>query len=275
MAASSIRRLVEPWFLLEVFILFNLAFLTLDIYLAHSVNDFRQPAEYIPFYFSASAPVILLVGLIFAERRHALWKLLGHTVGWVAIIIGLSGVLFHLDSSFFHQNTLKSLTYSAPFAAPLAYTGLGFLLLLNRMVDTNSLEWAQWVLFLALGGYGGNFVLSLTDHASNGFVNRLEWIPVGTSALAIGFLLTPLLTKVSRGFLGLCVAVLLLEAAIGVWGFVLHAEANLRGPSVHAFDNFVYGAPPFAPLLFPNLVALGLLALWRMWQFVPEAPHST
>ena len=90
--------------------------------------------------------------------------------------------------------------------------------------------------------------------------------------MAIGFLLTPLVVKVSRGFLGLCAAILLLEAVIGIWGFVLHASTNLKGPSVHAFDNFVYGAPPFAPLLFPNLVALGL-ALWRMRQFLP-ATHS-
>jgi hypothetical protein len=58
--------------------------------------------------------------------------------------------------------------------------------------------------------------------------------------------------------------VLVLEAAVGVWGFVLHAQRNLAGPSIHAFDNFIYGAPPMAPLLFPNLVALGLLALWRL-----------
>jgi len=269
MLTNKFRRWLEPWFLLELFILFNLGFLTLDIYMAHSTNSFRELAEYIPFYFSACAPVILLVGLPFAEQRRILWKITGHAVGWIAILIGLAGVLYHLNSSFFHEHTLRSLTYSAPFAAPLAYTGLGFLLVLNRMVDTNSLEWSQWVLFMALGGYAGNFIFSLTDHAGNGFFNPVEWVPVGASALAIGFMLTPLLIKVSREYLGLCVVVLLIEAVIGVWGFVLHASANLRGPSVHAFDNFVYGAPPFAPLLFPNLVALGLLALWRMWQFVP------
>jgi hypothetical protein len=126
---------------------------------------------------------------------------------------------------------------------------------------------------MALGGYAGNFIFSLMDHASNGFFHPVEWVPVVASALAIGFLLTLLLAKVSRAFLGLCVVLLLLEGAIGIWGFVLHTMANLRGPSVRAFDNFVYGAPPFAPLLFPNLVALGLLALWRMRQFVP-ASHS-
>jgi len=218
--------------------------------------------------------VILLIGLVFVDRRRIVWKILGNAVGWISILIGLVGVLYHLNSSFFEERTLKSLTYSAPFAAPLAYTGLGFLLLLNRMVDANSMEWPKWVLFMAVGGYAGNFVFSLMDHAGNGFFNPAEWVPVIAGALAIGFLVMPLLVKVSRGFLTLCVVLLLLEAAIGVWGFVLHASANLRGPSLRAFDNFVYGAPPFAPLLFPNLVALGLLALWRLWQFVPTTHHD-
>jgi len=262
------RRWHEPWYLVEWFVLANLGFLTLDIYMAHSVNEFRQKAEYIPLYFSACAPVVLFVGLLFLDRRRWLWKAAGYLTGWTSILVGLTGVVLHLNSAFFYARTLKSLTYSAPFAAPLAYAGLGFLLLLNRMVDRESQEWAQWLMFLALGGYTGNFVLSLTDHAANGFFSPLEWVPVATSALAVGFLLTPLLVPVTRPFLLWCGAVLLLEAGVGVWGFFLHARANLAGPSVHAFQNFVFGAPPFAPLLFPNLVALGLLALWRMWKFV-------
>jgi len=269
MAASS-RRWMQPWFLLELFILLNLAFLTLDIYLAHSTNDFREKIEYLPLYFSACAPVFLVVALGAYERHRVLWKFLGYIVGWTSIVVGLTGVILHLNSSFFDEHTLKSLTYSAPFAAPLAYSGLGFLLLLNRMVNHDSLEWAEWVTFLALGGYAGNFVLSLTDHAANGFFSPLEWVPVATSALAVGFLLAPLLMRVTKNFLVLCGLILILEAAIGVWGFILHARANLAGPSIHAFDNFVYGAPPFAPLLFPNLVALGFLALWRLWQFKPK-----
>jgi len=95
--------------------------------------------------------VILLIGLVFVDRRRIVWKILGNAVGWISILIGLVGVLYHLNSSFFEERTLKSLTYSAPFAAPLAYTGLGFLLLLNRMVDANSMEWPKWVLFMAVG----------------------------------------------------------------------------------------------------------------------------
>ena len=125
------------------------------------------------------------------------------------------------------------------------------------------------MLLLTLGGFVGNFVFSLTDHAENGFFDYREWVAVAASALAVGFLVTPLLITVSRKFLALCGALLVLESVIGVWGFLLHALFNLRGPSVHAFDNFIYGAPPMAPLLFPNLAALGLIALWRMWELSP------
>ena len=135
---------------------------------------------------------------------------------------------------------------------------------MNRMVDSESLEWAQWVLLFALGGFVCNFVFSVADHAQNGFYYQLEWVPVMASALAVGFLAVPLIMRVSRAFLQLCAVLLLLEAAIGLWGFLLHTEANLHGPSIHAFDNFVNGAPPMAPLLFPNLMLLGMIALWQL-----------
>jgi hypothetical protein len=261
---SNEREWLRPGMLLEIFVLLNLGFLTFDIFLAHSVNSFRQRAEYIPLYFSAMAPVLLLAGIASQRKRSCVWKAVGYAVGGTAILIGLTGVILHLDSAFFYERTIRSLTYSAPFAAPLAYTGLGFLLVLNRLQEPTSEEWARWVLFLTLGGFIGNFVFSLTDHAGNGFFSRLEWVPVVASAIAVGFLVTPLLLRVSEGFLVLCAGVLLLEAGVGIWGFLLHAQRNLAGPSIRPFDNFIYGAPPLAPLLFPNLVALGLLALWRL-----------
>jgi hypothetical protein len=247
----------------EGFTILNLGFLTLDIYLAHSVNQFRRWEEYVPLFFSAIAPVLLLLALSQRSHRPAVWKLLGYLVGWAAILIGLTGVILHLESHFFFERTIRSLTYSAPFAAPLAYTGLGFLLVLNRMVDSDAFEWAHWILFFTLGGFFGNFVFTLTDHAADGFFNPFEWVPVIASAIAVGFLLVPLVAEVSRRFIDLCAVILLLEAIVGVWGFILHAKLNLQGPSIHAFDNFIYGASPMAPLLFPNLMVLGMIAIWR------------
>jgi hypothetical protein len=264
MAAANERWWMRPQIWVEAFATLNVGFLTFDIYLAHSVNQFRNQAEYIPLIFSATAPIFLIVALVARFRWLAVWKDLGYLVGWLSVLVGLTGVILHLQSHFFYEHTLRSLTYSAPFAAPLAYTGLGFLLIMNRMVDSETIEWAQWVLLLTLGGFIGNFIFSLADHAGNGFFNPLEWVPVVASAIAVGFLAVPLIMRVSRQYIDLCAALLLLEAGVGLWGFILHALGNLRGPSVHAFDNFIYGAPPMAPLLFPNLMVLGIIALWQL-----------
>jgi len=256
----------------EAFVTANLAILAADIYIAHSVNHFQKAAEYIPLYFSIGAPVVLgiVIALRWIWQFQSPWRDVGYLIGWLSVLVGLGGVLYHLESRFFLDRTLKSLTYAAPFAAPLAYTGLGFLLLMNRMVAARSVEWARWVILLALGGFFGNFVLSLTDHASNGFFVRTEWIPVVSSAFATGFLLIPLAIAVTRRYLDICLVVMLGQAFVGVLGFWFHMRANLIEPGSGVFDKLVNGAPPMAPLLFPNLVGLALIGLWAMIPHLPE-----
>jgi hypothetical protein len=239
--------------------------------LAHSVNQFRKAAEYIPLYFSAGAPLLLVAGALARWRWgfQAAWRDIGLLVGGLAVLVGLGGVLYHLQSSFFAERTLRSLTYAAPFAAPLAYTGLGFLLVLNRMITARTAEWARWVILLATGGFFGNFVLCLTDHATNGFFLKTEWIPVVSSALATGFLIVPVFMPVTRRYLDLCLGVLGLQALVGIIGFWFHLRMNFYTPGVSLFDKSVYGAPPMAPLLFPNLVGLALIGLWELAGHLP------
>ncbi len=258
------RWLDDRALLVELFVLFNLAGLIVDIFLAHSENHFRRDSEYVPLYFSVVATIVLAIIVPLRARAPAVWRDVGHLVGWMAVAIGLVGVVLHLDSRFFFERTIRSLTYAAPFAAPLAYAGLGLLLIVNRLVDPDSVEWAQWVLFLALGGFAGNFVFSLTDHAQNGFFNPIEWVPVVTSAFAVGFLLTPLATPITTAYLRLCALVLIVQALVGVVGFGFHAASALRQPGLTLFDRILSGAPPMAPLLFPNLVALAAIALWAL-----------
>jgi len=268
---ASVTR-ARPWWQdqqlwIEVFVLANFAGLILDIFLAHSENHFRRESEYVPLVFSAAATVTLACVIPLRRTWPAVWRDVGHLVGWAAVVVGLAGVILHLDSRFFYDRTIRSLTYAAPFAAPLAYTGLGLLLLVNRIVEPDTLDWAQWILLLALGGFAGNFVFSLTDHAQNAFFNPLEWIPVVTSALAVGFLLVPFVVRVTVPYLRLCALVLALQAVVGIAGFVLHSAADLRQPGATLFERVLSGAPPMAPLLFPNLVLLSAIALWT-W-----APH--
>src|SRR5215468_11087372 len=109
--ARAHRWWQDPQLWIEAFVWFNFVCLSLDIYLAHSTNQFRRETEYIPLYFSVSAPVVLLIGWIMWERwgYAAVWRDLGHLVGWVAVLIGLTGVILHLDSRFFYERTIKSL----------------------------------------------------------------------------------------------------------------------------------------------------------------------
>jgi hypothetical protein len=131
-------------------------------------------------------------------------------------------------------------------------------------VDAESAEWGYWVLLLALGGFVGNFIFSVTDHAQNGFFHWTETIPVIGSAFAVGFLTVPFLVQVGRPYLKLCAAVLAVQIGIGLLGFYYHLRADLKGPAPTLIDNLVFGAPVLAPLLFPNLTILAALGLWGL-----------
>jgi hypothetical protein len=94
---------------------------------------------------------------------------------------------------------------------------------------------------------------------------------VVSSAFAVGFLSVPFITPVTQRYLLVCAGVLAIQAAVGVLGFVLHTLANLHGVSPNLWDNFVFGAPPLAPLLFPNFVLLAFISLWALRPMLPVA----
>lgn len=272
-ASDAWRRLATSRpFLVELFIAFNLAFLALDIFVAHSVNQFGHPAEWIPFVFTLLAAVALLVNLALGAPARAesggyrtgpgWWT--GVVVGALAIVVGVAGLLWHLGSDFFEIMTLRALVYSAPFVAPLAFTGLGLLLLANRLIEPEDVEWGQWVLLLAWGGFVGNFVLSLVDHAQNGFFYIAEWVPVGVSALVVGWLALPIFRRTPSLYLQIGLGTLALAMATGVVGFGLHLVPVITEQSGTLADRIVYGAPIFAPLLFPNLALLAAIGVWDL-----------
>jgi hypothetical protein len=264
----------DPLAYVELFAAGNIAFLAVDIGLAHAVNAFANPAEWIPVGFSLVAIVVLVAAMALGGLRPArssegptarrVARALGLMVGWGAVAVGIVGLLLHLDSAFFKEQTLKNLVYTAPFAAPLAYTGIGLLLILNRMVDARSVEWARWVVLLALGGFVGNFVLTLSDHAQNGFFRPSEWIGVVASAWAVSSLCAVLLVYDNRPLVVLALAVMAAQVLVGLLGFYLHVAADLRAPAASLWERFLFGAPLFAPLLLANLALLATLALWAV-----------
>lgn len=249
--------------ILDLFLLSNVSFMAVDIWIAHSYNNFHHTGEWIPFWYSIIGTILLtLTGLLTKFNPLAtLHKVSGYTIGLTGVIIGFVGLYFHLESQFFQEWTLSSLIYTAPFMAPLAFSGQGFLLMLNRSkLDGN--DWNRWVLFLAGWGALGNLGLALADHAQNGFWHATEWIPVIFGAFAVSSLiLATWYEKMNLAFLRYLVIVMLLQIGVGVLGFVLHVYANLGPDLGFVYEKFVYGAPAFAPLLFADVAALALLGL--------------
>ncbi len=271
----------SPLFWIEMFVAANLAFLTVDIGLAHAVNLFEHQAEWVPIVFSPAATLLLLLAVLLGGRdglgpddsrtgprdwRGRLCRGIGLFVGWGSVAVGIGGLLWHLNGRFFQEVTLRNLVYTAPFAAPLAYTGLGLLLVLDRMVDHRGMEWARWVVLLAAGGFMGNFVLSLADHAQNGFFQPAEWIGVVAGAIGVGFLTAMVVVPESRALLAMNLMLMVIQIGVGLLGSYLHLRANWSRQSASLWDTFVAGAPIFAPLLFADLALLAVLGLWAQAQ---------
>jgi len=263
---------VTPWLAARAFAVANLAFLAADIFLAHAANAFARRLEWLPIVFSLVAPLLLLPGL-FSARVHARTRAVDVAVGVGSIAVGVGGMLLHLGSAFFERQSLHALVYTAPFVAPLSYVGLGLLVLLNRMEEPSGPAWAPWVLFLALGGNVGNVGLSLLDHAQNGFFSVAEWVPVVTAAFGTSFLLVGLL-RPERGMLRLTLAVMALQAVVGVLGLALHLHADLGHSGVSLSDRLVYGAPVFAPMLFADIALLAAIGAWGLLRAVRPSASS-
>ncbi len=259
------RRPVE-W--VELFAAANLGFLAVDVAIAHSANSFASRAEWVPVAFSVAAPLLLAAAFLRGGLDPAapMSRAAGFAVGGASVVVGVAGMLLHLKSQFFEDQSLRKLVYTAPFVAPLAYAGLGLLLVLDRMEAPDGKAWSRWVVLLALGGFVGNFGLSLADHAQDGFFDRREWIPVVAAALAVGFLLVAVARHEDRAFAKICLGVAGVEAAVGVLGSVFHLTADVSSRGGTLWTSLVYGAPPFAPMLFADLAllaAIGLVAMRR------------
>jgi hypothetical protein len=115
-------------------------------------------------------------------------------------------------------------------------------------------------------GFVENFVLSPANHAANGVYVWTEWIPVAAAALAVGFLGMVVAGVTERRYLLVCLVVMLGQAGVGVLGAYFHVVADLEGRTTGVMQSVVYGAPPFAPLLFADLAQLAAIGLWAFYR---------
>jgi hypothetical protein len=196
-------------------------------------------------------------------NRRRVSRVAATCVGAAAIAVGVTGMILHLQRAFFLEQTLGDLVYSAPFLAPLAYVGVGLLLVLVRLEGARSPVFGWWVILLALGGFLGNLGMSLLDHAQNGLFRWAEWIPVASAAFGVSFLVVTLVQR-EPAFVRITYGVLAVQVIVGLVGFVLHGIADLGRSGLAFGQRFLFGAPAFAPVLFADLAVLAALGLWAL-----------
>ena len=265
MNSSSILDYFNPRRVVLFFVSSNFLFLIIDILVAHSYNDFERLEEWIPVAYSALAGFGLFFYALLKEPSQLLRMML-RGILWLGVFVGGLGFMYHFRGATFREFSLKSLVYAAPLVAPFAYSGLSFVALVTEGLFERWGEGRKRLLFiLTSGGFAGNLLLSIFDHARNGFFVATEWVPVFVSAFAfIVFLWAGIKRTISsQDAIAIHLAVGAAFVA-GVAGFVLHLAADLHGIMPSIKDRFVYGAPIFAPLLFCDIAFLGLLtALMR------------
>ncbi len=63
------------------------------------------------------------------DRRPRTYRMAGALIINHKRPVEVVGMLFHLNDTFFREQTLHNLVYTAPFIAPLSYAGLGLLII--------------------------------------------------------------------------------------------------------------------------------------------------
>lgn len=283
----SVRRLNLPLTRDQLMLLVaavNELFLSLDTYLAHSLNGTIRPREWIPIIFGLVAGILLLIAGLIATRRRRAASILATIVFITSVLIGILGAYFHLvrgslpTGAAGQRITVDLLVWAPPVLAPFAFAGIGLLGLsaawIEEPADSGRLHFSEVrrldlpysktraYFFLVSMGTLVALISSALDHARSGFENPWFWLPLAAGvfgtivAAGMGALDRP-----SRSDVVTYTAAMLLLMLVGVIGAVLHIRADLTAQSVIVPERFLRGAPFLSPMLFANMGLVGLIAL--------------
>ena len=263
----------------------NEIFLGIDIYLAHSISGTIVPNEWIPIIFGPIAGVLLLLAGLLALRNRPLATVFATLVFVSSIAVGLLGAYFHIIRAILpnappgERVTVNLLVWAPPILGPLTFSlvGLigisaawkedppdsGILDLLRGLRLRLPYSKTRAYLFMVGMGSLATVISSVLDHARTNFDNPWLWLPtaVGVFATVVAVALGAV-SKPGRGDLITFMAAMVLMILVGVLGSILHINENLTTTGTYVGERFLAGAPFLAPLLFANMGALGLIALF-------------
>ncbi len=273
---ARFRLIVNRDQLLLLFTSGNLAFLAVDVAIAHSVNAFRPVYEWIPVLLPPMGAVTAL-GLAVQRGPSRLLRGMHLLTMLVSVLVGLLGLAFHLRAML---NPLGGvswswLVFSAPVLAPLSFAGVGLIgifaaceeegpgvLTFPGLVRLHApISKTQHLLWFLGLGFAGAAATSFLDHGQYGYT-MYEWTPVVAGCFATFVVLGRAVTNDENAIDDWTYFwTMILCLAVGVVGFAFHLSHDVAGTGAISLERMRSYAPVFAPLLFADLSILGLLVM--------------
>ena len=270
--------------LIMLLVAVNHIFLGADIYIAHLMDGTIKFGEWIPIIYGPIAGGgLFFFGLIALKKRELASS--GATLLLVlSSLVGLLGAWYHLnraslpDAALSDKLSVSMLIWGPPFVAPLTFLLVaiwGFSAAWTESKpDSGSLVLpfgkklrlpypkTNAYYFLVSLGILATLVTSTLDHARTDFLNHWLWVPTGLGI--VGTVVAAVVASGRRSKLDLTFyfCVMLALIAVGIFGALLHVEADLTASGAFVQERFIRGAPVFAPLLYANMAAFGLLAMF-------------
>ncbi len=283
----AIKRVRLPFTrdqLVLVMMAVNLFFLSVDIYLAHSISGTIVPNEWIPIIFGVVGGALLVLAGLIALRNRPLATIIATVTLLISIVVGLLGAYFHWIRGILptgpvgQRVTLDLLVWAPPIFGPLMYSFVGIFGLSAAWVEDPpdsgilvmmggrrlQLPYPKTQAYFYIIGMAAlaTVASSVLDHARLNFADPWLWVPtlIGVFGSVVAVVLGALDRPTWADLITYIFAMLLL-IVVGVVGAVLHIEGNLTSQGDVVIERFIRGAPFLAPLLFANVGTLGLIVL--------------
>ena len=283
-AVKRVRLPVTRDQLVLVMMAVNLFFLSVDIYLAHSISGTIVPNEWIPIIFGVVGAALLVLAGLIALRNRPLATIIATVTLLISIVVGLLGAYFHWVRGILptgpvgQRVTLDLLVWAPPIFGPLMYSFVGIFGLSAAWVEDPpdsgilimmggrrlQLPYPKTQAYFYIIGMAAlaTVLSSVLDHARLNFADPWLWVPtlIGVFGSVVAVVLGALDRPTRADLISYIIAMLLL-IVVGVVGAVLHIGGNLTSQGVVVIERFIRGAPFLAPLLFANVGTLGLIVL--------------
>ena len=228
--------------------------------------------------------MLLLIAGLKAFRNRRLASVIASFVLISRIIVGLLGSYFHIvraalpNAPLGQKITLDLLVWAPPVVGPLIFSlvGLwgvsaawvedppdsGILRLLGDRSLTLPLSKTRAYLFIVFLGILATLISSVLDHGWAQFENTwlIPPIAVGIFGVLVAFGLG-VLERPRRADIGTFFAAMALLIVIGLVGFILHIQFDVTAMNEIMPERFLGGAPILAPMLFANMVMVGLISV--------------